>query len=277
MTASAISRRPGLADRASTYAWVGLTAIRSNLSYLAEVGTRVIFLGVILFIFLQLWRVTYSGTGATKLGGLTLAQMLWYLCMTEAIIMSAPAVSTAVDQDVRTGAIAVYLLRPLSYPLYRLFTTLGERAVRFALNLVVGAVIVLCFVGPIHFSALGLLMLTLSIPLAIALDFLANLLIGLGAFWMEDTSGLSLIYNRLQMILGGMLIPLELFPRQLQPLLRALPFSSVVYGPARLFVAPNLSLFEWLVVHQGLFALTAGLLVALIYRVGLRKVQAHGG
>ena len=66
------------------------------------------------------------------------------------------------------------------------------------------------------------------------LDFQGMFLIGLGAFWLEDTSGLLLIYSRVTMILGGMLIPLELFPESWQPVLRVLPFSSMVYGPARL-------------------------------------------
>ena len=137
------------------YTWLGLIAARSNLAYLGEVATRTLFLAVILYIFLQLWRVTYSETGAATLGGLTLAQMLWYLAMTEAITLSTPRVAQEVDQDVRTGALAVQLIRPLDYPLARLWMTLGERLVRFGLNAAVGAVLALLLVGPITFHAGG--------------------------------------------------------------------------------------------------------------------------
>src|SRR5689334_12431220 len=217
------------------YTWVGLTAARSNVAYFGEVATRAIFLGVILYIFLQLWRATYAQTGAGQLGGLTLPQMLWYLAMTESIILYGPRVAQEVDQDVRTGALAVQLIRPLSYPLYRMWATLGERLVRFLLNAGVGAAIALLFVGPIALSIGGLALLTPALLLAFVLDFLGQFLIGLAAFWLEDTSGLLLIYTRVTMILGGMLLPLELFPEAWQPLLRALPFASIVYGPARLF------------------------------------------
>ena len=47
---------------------LGLIAARSNLAYLGEVATRTLFLAVILYIFLQLWRVTYSETGSATLG-----------------------------------------------------------------------------------------------------------------------------------------------------------------------------------------------------------------
>ena len=259
------------------YTWIGLTSARSNLAYLGEVATRVIFLAVILYIFLRLWQVTFAETGASRLGGLTLAQMLWYLAMTESIILSAPRIAQEVDQDVRTGALAVQLTRPLSYPLYRLWTTLGERMVRFLLNTGVGVLIVLLFVGPIPLTLGGLAMFALALPLAFVLDFLASFLIGLGAFWLEDTSGIMLIYSRITMILGGMLIPIELFPARLQPLLRALPFANIVYGPAREFVRPDPAFLGELVLRQGLSIAVLSLCVALVYRRALKRIHANGG
>jgi ABC-2 type transport system permease protein len=45
--------------------------------------------------------------------------MLWYLMMTESILLSAPRVSMEIDEDVRTGRLSVQLLRPLSYVIAR--------------------------------------------------------------------------------------------------------------------------------------------------------------
>ncbi|MBZ0187828.1 MAG: ABC-2 family transporter protein, partial [Candidatus Obscuribacterales bacterium] len=129
-------------------------------------ASRVVFLAVILYIFLRLWQVTFAETGARELGGFTLAQMLWYLAVTESIILSAPRIAQMVDRDVRTGELAVHLIKPLSYPLYCLSNSIGERVVRFALNLSVGLIIVTCFVGPIPISPLSILFLLLALPLA---------------------------------------------------------------------------------------------------------------
>jgi ABC-2 type transport system permease protein len=259
------------------YTWVGLTSARSNIAYLGEVATRATFLGIILYIFLQLWRVTYSQTGAQELGGFDLPQMLWYLAVTESITLSGPRVAQEVDQDVRTGALAVQLIRPLSYPLYRLWTTLGERLVRFLLNMVVGAAIVLLFVGPIPLSLGGLALFIPALLLGFVLDFLGHFLIGLAAFWLEDTSGLMLIYTRVTMILGGMLLPIELFPPAWQPLLRALPFASIVYGPSRLFVQPGPAFLADLVLRQGIAIVLLAAAVAVVYRSALRRIHANGG
>lgn len=259
------------------YFFIAWIAVRSNLAYFSEVSSRLIFLGVILYIFLRLWEITYAENGTKTLGGLTLNQMLWYLTVTEAITLSAPPVARVVDQDVRTGALSVQLIRPLSYPLFCLFSNLGERFLRFLLNLIVGALIACLLIGPIELSAWGLVIFLAAIPLAFVLDFLANFLIGLGAFWLEDTSGLSLIYSRVTMILGGMLIPLELFPLWSQPLLKLLPFSSIVYGPAHLLVHPDAFELMFLLVRQSLAIVVVGAFVAWVFQIAVKRVFVNGG
>lgn len=259
------------------YYWIAMTSAKSNLAYLGEVGSRVIFLGVILFIFLRLWQVTYHETGVDKLGGLTLSQMLWYLAVTESIILSAPRVSSMVDQDVRTGQLACHLIKPLSYPLYCLSNCLGERLVRFFMNLAVGLSVVTFFVGPIPINFQSILFLLSAIPMAFVLDFLANFIIGLGAFWLEDTTGLMLIYSRITMILGGMLIPIELFPEYMQPVLKILPFASIVYGPARMFVKPDFGEFVSLLFNQFVALIILSFLVWSIFSIASRRIFANGG
>ena len=127
----------------SRYGWIGYTAARSNIAYRTEVLFRSLFLAVILYIFMRLWTVVYAESENGRIAGLTLPQMLWYLVITEAIFMSAPGVWAEVDQDVRTGRLAVQLIRPLSYTAGHLSRALGERIVRFAINLTVGSVIAL--------------------------------------------------------------------------------------------------------------------------------------
>jgi ABC-2 type transport system permease protein len=259
------------------YWWIARTSAKSNLAYLAEIGSRVFFLGVILYIFLRLWQVTYGETGSQTLGGLSLPQMLWYLAVTESIILSGPRVAQTVDQDVRTGAISIHFIRPLSYPLYSLFNTLGERAVRFFVNMSVGAMIALVFVGFVPMNPLGLFCFLTVLPLAFVIDFLGNFLIGLAAFWLEDTNGLVLIYSRLTMILGGMLIPLELFPDSWQAPLKMLPFSAIVYGPARLFVAPDWAFYQDVLLRQVIACILFACAVAFVFRIASRRVFANGG
>lgn len=49
-------------------------------------------------------------------------------------------------------------------------------------------------------------------------------LIGLAAFLVEETNSFELIYQKAVFILGGMLLPLDMFPEWLQRIARLLPF-----------------------------------------------------
>lgn len=259
------------------YVLVALLSARSNVVYLSEVVGRLFFLGVILYIFSRLWIAVYSTAGEKQLADLSIVQMIWYLVGTEAMMLSGPRVAAAVDLDVRSGTVVNYLQRPLSYPLYCLFHNLGERTVRFSINLVVGALIALVLVGPLAIGWNSLAFFLLALPLAFTVDFLSGFLIGLGAFWFEDTSGLNLIYSRLTMICGGMLFPLSIFPDNVRPVLEWLPFSAVVYGPAKLLVAPTAAEFLSIMVRQSLAVLVFAVLVYWVYERASKRVFVNGG
>lgn len=259
------------------YVFVAVLSARNNLVYFSEVLSRVVFLGVILFIFSKLWLAVYASAGSNHLADLSMAQMIWYLVVTEAITLSAPRVAATVDADVRSGNVVNYLQRPVSYPLYSLSYNFGERSVRLLMNLLVGSGIAILLVGPLNLNHYSILFFAMTVPLAFAIDFLSGFLIGLGAFWFEDTSGVNLIWSRLTMIFGGMLFPLSLFPEQLRLVLEWLPFAAVVYGPAKMLVAPTGAEFASVVLKQGLAFIVLAALVHLVYRQASKRVFVNGG
>lgn len=259
------------------YVFVAVLSARSNVVYMAEVMSRVIFLSMMLYIFACLWRVVFRHSGPTCLGGIDLQQMVWYLTATEALYLSAPRVSASVDLDVRSGALVSYLQRPISYPLYSLSANFGERGIRFLVNLLVGAVVAGMLVGVPHLSLQSLVFFAVTTPLSMVVDFLACFLIGLGAFWLEDTSGLYLIYSKMIMILGGLLFPISLFPDGLRSVIEWLPFAAVMYGPAKMLVAPTSTEFISIVAHQVLGLLFFSLLVYVVYNRASKRVFVNGG
>jgi len=259
------------------YTWIAWTSARSSWAYFGDAIGRVIFFSIILYIFLRLWTTTFTQTGATHLGGLSITQMLWYLTITEAIMLSGPKVSTLIDEDVRTGTIAVQLLRPMSYAYYRLAMTLGERTIRFLVNLVTGCAIAFLLVGQLPMVGFGMLTLCATLPLAFILDFLGLFLVGLSAFWLEDTSGLLLLYSRGVLIAGGTLIPLDLYPSAVRPILSWLPFANITAGPAHVFVSPLPQDLAMILCRQITGTLVLGAIAFVIYKQALRRVFVNGG
>jgi ABC-2 type transport system permease protein len=267
-------RRPGgvLATIDKTWSVLRIT-LASRLAYVGELLVRSIFMVLILFIFAQLWQAT----GQVERTGFSLAQLIWYLAFTEAIMTSVQTGAGEVDREVRSGDLAYRLARPLPYPLYHFGAALGERLLRFGLNLLVGVVVALLVVGPIQIGPLALMLSLAAALLSFVADWVWSMAISLLSFWFEDTFGLHLLYRRALMLLGGMLIPLEAYPAWLGDLARALPFQYLVYAPARLFVRPDLVYFGEVAGVLGLLALVGCLPMLLIYHLGLRQVSAQGG
>lgn len=260
------------------------TAARSNMAYSGELFTRTVFMGVILYIFFKLWQATFAQSGSCAISGFTLGDMLWYLVFTESITMSAPRQAQQIDEDVRNGTVALRLLRPMDYPLYSLSTALGDRTARFSVNLFIGSVVCLTMVGPPQYlngTVPYLAMLSAAVAGAFILDGLATLIIGLLAFWLEDTSGLLLIYSRLSMILGGMLLPIELLPEWLRNIVVLLPFPYLVWGPAHFFVKPDLSgsgqIWPQLMLSQAIWIAILLVVSRLIYSRALGRISVSGG
>lgn len=259
------------------YLEVFRVTVVSHTVYLYDIAFHSAFMAVIMFVFLQLWRATYGAMGQRVLAGFTFSDMVWYLVMTETIVMSMPALTSRLDQEIKTGEIAYNLARPYSYVVFQYASFLGEAAVRMPVNYLIGACVAWLGTGALPAPGWHLFGQALAIWLGVTLFFLNRMAIGLIAFWVEEAAGFQLIYDRAMWILGGLLLPLELFPGALRSVAGVLPFRYAINGPARLFVQFDGHYFLRLLLHQGLWLGVFGLAVALLYRTGMKRVAVNGG
>ena len=267
------------AAQTAKYSGMAGVTVRTNLVYLADFFLRAAFMVVVMFVFFQLWRATFGALGASSISGFSLAQMMWYLAMTESIVMSLPRVSHLVDEQVKGGQLAYFLCRPHSYVLYLFSVYLGEAVVKFPVNLIIAGAIAYAAVGPPPLQLVSLPGLTAAIFLGLSLNFAVAAAIGLLAFWVEDTGSFYLLYSRLLMIAGGMLIPLDVFPEPARRLAMALPTHLIIYGPARVFVGHGSGALElWsLLGRQILWLVILGAGLAALFRLGVKRVNVQGG
>jgi ABC-2 type transport system permease protein len=251
--------------------------VLAGLAYDRDVAVRSVFMVVVLGTFVQLWSTTFDSTAAGIVQGFSLRDLVWYLVITETVVLSTPRIVQTIDAEVRGGDVAYALARPMSYPLFHLAGYWGETLVRLPLNLGVGSAIGLLAVGPPNVSALSLASTLLIACLAITLRGCFEILIGLSAFWLEDTLPVDWLYSKLLLTVGGTLLPLELFPSWLGAIARVLPFASVQYAPARVFVGATPDVVASIALTQLAWLAVGWLLVQLVFTRATRRVVAHGG
>ncbi len=259
------------------YVAVFQVSIANNLAYMMEIFFRALMLIAIVFILSQLWKTTYAIHGSKTLSGFSISDMIWYLCAAEAIAMSLPPLTRRIDEEVRSGQLAYLIGRPCSYVLYNFAHYLGERLMRFSISCVVGVGLALLMVGPPHFTWQGILAWPLVVLLAFGIEFVCYFAIGLLAFWTEETQSFAFLYSRVTLVLGGVLAPLEIFPQPLRSIAQVLPFSTILYAPARTLVHFEWDRFGWTLLQQGVTLLVGGVLLFGLYSLAMRRVNINGG
>ena len=204
-------------------------SVRQTLSQRGDLFARVIFYYAILFVFSQLWKVVLAlETGLPY----SRAQMLWYLAVTEWVILSLPDLHVRMEKDARTGDVAYGLPKPIYYFWSRIAEGAGSHIVRLVVIGLAGFAGATLFVGlPPDPLALWAALATGVFASAMGLMFVG--LIGLSGIWLGDVTPAYWVWQKSTFVLGGLILPMEIYPQWLQTLAQWTPFHSMLYGVAR--------------------------------------------
>ena len=269
-------RSPSVTAVAGKYWAIFRTQLLNSLAYPVDLLGRSLLIVLFMWIFMNLWRVTYGATGASSIAGLTLADTMWYLMMAEAVMLSKHELSETISEQVKDGSVAYLLNKPFNFILYHFAAGLGDSALAFGSNLVIGSAVVWLMVGPPP-GFTGWIFACMTVVLALLLDFCFSALIGLSAFVVEETVAFRWIYQKFLLLLGGVLIPLDFFPQWLQTISLNLPFAWIIYGPARLFVDPSPARLGHVFLQQGIWLAVVGGAVWVFYRRAAARLAINGG
>jgi ABC-2 type transport system permease protein len=259
------------------YGFIVRTSVRQQLAYRAEFVLRAISMILFMGVFMALWTAAFGASGGQDLAGYSLLEMVWYLAMTETIALSSSRAFMEISEAVKAGDVAYTLARPLSYPFYQVANSLGGSMPRFVVNFLTGALVVGLTIGRVGGSVPGLLSFLVMAGLALVLDSLVAVLIGLLAFWIEEVMPVFWIYQKLLFTVGGMFLPLEMFPDWLRRAVWWMPFRFITNAPAQAFVGFEPGFVAQAMAGQLVYmALLTGL-VLLVWRRAQRRLVVHGG
>ena len=250
---------------------------RQQIAYRGEFLLRGCMIAMFMFIFCSLWNTVYAIGGQDTIAGFSCSQMIWYLAVTETIMLSGSRIFDEISAAVKSGDLAYTLVRPYSYLGFQIAHSLGVTLPRMALNFCVAALVIMPFVRRVETSLPGILgFLVLAAP-AVILDAMIAVLIGLGAFFIEEVRPLYWIYSKLLMSVGGMFLPLDLFPDWLRRVSEWLPFRLIIYAPARTFVAFDGGFLLRALAAQLVYLVVVAAILGGVWRWGKRRIVVHGG
>lgn len=237
---------------------------------------RCVFYLVAMAILTALWdKVGAARLPHTLAAYLPADGLALYVGVTEWITLSVSAIHLRLEDDIRSGALEPHLLRPKPYLLQKVAEQMGSTLARL-----------------IAIGAAALLALALSgraFPRADAFAYVAVLgvvgafiavllytLVGLCAFWLRRVLPPYLIMQKLLFILGGLFAPIYLYPPRLYRFAVNTPFAASTYFAGAQMTAPSWRYFWDDLRMEAVWLIVVALLVAWMWRSGIRRVLKEG-
>ena len=251
----------------------------TSLAYRNEVWANIFGKLVQVFARVAIWLAVYAGVAAVD--GVSLNDMITYALL-GGVVMGATRydrVVRHVGHALKTGDVAVWLLKPVHYPLYLLSIEAGASAYTFLLAVVPTITVVALIYGITPPASLfHALMYVGFCGLAFIIHFLVAAIFGVLAFWLMTVFSLEWLLQSLVTLFSGLMVPFWFFPQPFGIIAAHQPLAWLVYYPSAVWLGrldPTQTLL-----YFGLGLFWAGLLAAILAWLWHRassRITVQGG
>ena len=258
-----------------------LIGVQYSLEYRFEffVGILSTLFPVLIQVFL--WYAIYSGTGQDVMYGYSFAQMLAYVAIAGAVgKFVVTGIEHMVNDDIHSGGLSAYLIKPVKYIPFRLLQALGQKFAATATMLAFTAVsiAVLTLAAGFELKPRAALLFVPALLLAMLLNFFIFFIVSISAFVLTEVGRFFHALRIAIMVASGGVFPITVFGGAYVAVSRFLPFQYTSYFPISVMTGA-LADGEILAGIAAQAAWIAVLLAAsnMLWRSGLKRYIAVGG
>jgi ABC-2 type transport system permease protein len=252
-------------------------SFQRSIAYRVEYFTSILNAFLYIFIFTSVWRVLIP-EGET-MNGLSRSDMIAYAVLSTLIKASMGRNDSLIGQRVRSGEIAVDLMKPYSLPVMYLSDTIGSSLFQIVSR---GApLLIFCYLFFDLDLGVDLATLLRFVPVYIAgfiLFFLMAFWIGSTSFFLVDIFPVWIFYWSMVTLASGAIIPLNFFPAGFSGALNYTPFPYLFYFPTMVILNKSIGMtYAELLIRYGVICVALLLAANGTFRIGLRKLTIAGG
>lgn len=208
------------------------------------------------------------------------AMMTYYILTLTFNTLLEPHPEFSIANDINTGDLSSYLLRPLKYLKYYAVSELAYKLNRIVF--IVPLILLIWGIAPKVFVFASRpwwlwLFLASLLPVAYLVFYLIKVIIALVAFWSTEINWLIGISELLGLFFSGLILPLNIMPPFFQKIANLLPFKYLIYTPSRIILYSG-TVWEYFFNLAVLlfWLLCLYLLVGKMWQAGLKKYAAFG-
>lgn len=223
--------------RWSLYTTFTRKAFIRSAAYRFEVWSRLLSNLFYLLIWGSIWVALYNGK--EEANGIAFATTLTYIVVSQFLngVNGAGTPIWEMYDKVRSGDIALEMMRPFDLPLRYLFADFGSVSFYIVTALLpVYSLLFIFFDLSLPTSWTTWAFFILSAFLGFLIRYAMELAFGLLTFWLVETGGLQDIFYFSLSLLSGAVVPLWFFPSWLVTIADILPFKTIYFIPNAIFV-----------------------------------------
>ena len=180
-------------------------------------------------------------------------------------------------QDIISGNIELYLLRPINYVWQKVFVQIGQGLIPFISALILSIIVDYLIVGLPQMSmplSAWILSLVIIFILSQILTAFIFILCGLSSFWLQNSEPVYFVVSKFIMIFGGAWVPIAFFPKALQIIAEFSPFGASMALSYAMY--PNFAERFGIIVLNVLFwILVCGILVHIVSSRAMKKLSVN--
>lgn len=221
------------------YSSFSKSEIKKYFAYKANIFMGIIGQVIMVIVTYYLWKAIYSSSQDGIMNGFTLNDMVIYIMISFVIgIVTSNDIRYIISSEVRDGSIAMNLIKPINYEKRLIFIGIGQFIFNFIflfMPAAIGITIYRINIG-LSITSASIILFLLSIVLGTMINIYYSYIFGLLVFKFYSLWGINQIAQAIVMLVSGALIPLSFFPDIIQKLFNFLPFSSIIYTPAMIYL-----------------------------------------
>ena len=201
------------------------------------------------------------------------------LCMMVGQLKSSWHNSIMMIDEIRSGELNKYLIKPISYFPYNLMNFIGHNSLFYLVYFTI-MIVTPIIMGPGYLfdGFLQIIGFLITLIISVFLSYSIYFCMVCFGFWFGEVRALIIAYNVFTIFLSGQLIPIQLFPEGLKQFVMNSPFRFMVDFPVSIATAQSIDIYY---LTKGIFLQIGWCIVMYaigksIYRLGVRQYEAFG-
>ncbi|MCY4512928.1 MAG: hypothetical protein OXB86_04500 [Bdellovibrionales bacterium] len=232
---------------------------------------------VYFFIKYNLWSSIYHfNSGEKQIQGYSLDKMIQYQfwIMIFDFFVRAHFFSENLSESIRLGKISSFLLYPFGFIKYQLSLFISDKIIQLGVG-GLALSLALCFYFTEPLNGAILIKSFFLMCLVSGFWFVIQIIVGLLAFWHDETWSLNVCFRFIAAFLSGSLLPLDFYPEALTKILLWTPFPYLIYFPVKGLMGEPIN-FGFTCLVLGVWIIGLSFFMGWLWKRGLKFYTGSG-